>query len=76
MNEQVIRELLTEEDFLRKVFRKGNSTSACKQAKSAINNLEIYCTHTFHKSKEEIILDLKKEYKINFEFGTELLINI
>jgi len=65
MSNTIIRELLTEEDFLRKVFRKGNSTSARKQAKSAINNLDLYCTSTFHKSKEEIALELKKEYKKN-----------
>lgn len=67
--EDFVKELLTDEGFFKKVYRKGNSKEAENQARSAVNNFELYCQNKIKKSRLVILNQLKLEYKKTHETG-------
>lgn len=56
-----ISELLTKDEFLRKVYEKSQSHDSVLAAKSALSNLNYYSKDRYDKQTDEILKDLKAE---------------
>jgi len=56
-----ISELLTRDEFFRKVYEKSQSHDSVLAAKSALSNLDYYSKDRYDKQTDEILKDLKAE---------------
>ena len=62
MTVSYIKRHLTDEDFFKLVYEKGKSKSTEHKTRSAINNLEYFTQDKYHKTKNEVLKDLKEDF--------------
>lgn len=61
MSLSYINKLLTRKEFLEKSFNKGKSKDYQNFTNSVLNDLDRFCDHTYHKTIEDIMRDIKDD---------------
>ena len=61
MSISYINELLTRDEFLSKSFKKGKSKGYENFTNSVLKDLDRFCEHTYHKTIEGIMKDIKAD---------------
>ena len=60
-----IKDTLTEEEFLKKVFEKSKSNDSVRNVKSSLSIFNYFTLDKFNRTREQVLSDLMAEYKKN-----------